>query len=471
MTETRDHVPVRAAVLLAVVSGAIFFDALDLSITQIALPSIQASLRVTPSVLPWIAGAYVVTYGGFLLLGGRLCDMFGARRVFLAGLGVFGAASVVCGFAGGATVLVVARAVQGVGAAFTVPAAVAILTAAFVDDRARARAFGIFAAAAASGFSAGLVLGGLITSGLSWQWIFLAKAPAVALLLLAGLRAVPPAARERRGGYDLAGAFTVTAGAVLLAYGVTRAGDLNTSASGVVGPLLGAVVLFAAFVVVEQRARAPLLPMRLLRLRTLAATDAAALTVLAGLFGVVFVITVYLQDALRRSPWFTALTLLPGAVLSGLTSRYLAPRLINRFGLRGVYAGGLLTVAAGNAVLLALDGPTSVWVVITATVVSFGPGMGLAYPAATLGGVHEVDGRDRGSAAGLNNAALQIGGAIGLAVVATAVNIGLDGRTMAAAGAHSARLAAQYGALTATALPLVGAVVVLLGFPRGARRE
>lgn len=460
----------RVTALLAVVCTAIFFDALDLSITQIALPSIQASLDLTVGTLPWVAAAYVVTYGGFLLLGGRMTDLLGGRRVFLAGLAIFGAASLACGLAGSATVLVVARAVQGVGAALTVPAAVAILAATFTDDRARARAFGIFAAAAASGFSAGLVFGGLITSGLSWTWIFLAKVPAVALVLFVALRVVPATAGlDRRGGYDLAGAFTVTGGAVLFTYGVTRAGSPGASIVDTLVPVLAAAFLFAGFVLVERRAQAPLLPPSVLRSRVRVATDAAALTVLAAPFGLSFVVTIYLQDALHHSPWFTALTLLPGAALSGLVSRYLAPALIDRIGLRPVYAGGLAIAAAGNAVLLALDESTAPWVVIVAGLVSLGTGMGLAYPAATLGGVHDAHPDDQGAAAGLNNAALQIGGAIGLAVVATAVTIGLEGQSMAEAGASTARTGARYGAVAAVVLPLLGAAIVLFGLRRDTR--
>lgn len=459
------------SLLLAVVSAAIFFDALDLSITQIALPSIQASLRVATSTLPWVAAAYVVTYGGFLLLGGRASDLLGARRVFLAGLTVFGAASLVCGLAGSAAVLLVARAVQGAGAALTVPAAVAILATSFVDERARTRAFGVFAAAAASGFSAGLVLGGLLTSGLSWRWIFLIKVPAVALTLLAALPAIPPSRpRRRRGGYDLAGGLVVTAGAVLLTFGVTRAGSPEAPAVGVAVPLLCAVALFVTFSLIERHTRTPLLPPHLLRSRALATANAAALTVLAAPFGVAFVVTLYLQDVLHRSAWDTALALLPGSVLSALVSRYLAPRLLDRLGLRAVYAGGLTLVAAGDALLLALDGSTAVWLVVAATLVSFGLGMGLAYPAATLGGVAGAESEDRGAAAGLNNTALQIGGAIGLAVVAAAVSLGLHGATAASVGAGQAQQAATYGALAATVLPLVGATVVLVGLPRRAHR-
>jgi MFS family permease len=480
MTETRD-VQVNPGgspasrrtngLLLAVVSATILFDALDLSITQIALPSIQASLRVATSTLPWVAAGYVVTYGGFLLLGGRASDLLGARRVFLAGLATFGAASLACGCAGDAAVLIAARAVQGIGAALTVPAAITILATAFTEERARTRAFGVFAAAAASGFSAGLVLGGLLTSGLSWRWIFLAKVPAVALVLLAALRAVPASRRRTGGRYDLAGAVTGTGGAVLLTYGVTRAGAADASTADITLPIVGAVALLAVFVLVERRGRAPLLPAGLLRVRGLAAADAAALTVLAAPFGVSFVVTVYLQDVLHRSPWHTALTLLPGAMLCAVVARYLAPPLLNHLGLRAVYGGGLVVVAAGDAVLVALGASNWSWLVVTATLVSFGIGMGLAYPAATVGGVRGVAPQDQGAAAGLNNTALQVGGAIGLAVVATAVNIGLGGRSPAEVGAAAAQDAARYGALAATVLPLLGAAVVLFGRVPSTHRE
>ncbi|MBF6175808.1 MFS transporter [Nocardia blacklockiae] len=465
--------PTRAGILLAVVSAAIFFDALDLSITQIALPSIQESLRLSASTLPWVAAGYVVTYGGFLLLGGRAGDLLGARRVFLAGLAIFGAASLACGLAGGATVLIAARAVQGVGAALTVPAAVTVLATAFTEERARNRAFGVFAAAASSGFGIGLVLGGLLTSGLSWRWIFLAKVPAVALVLLAALRAVPGRVdRERsRGAYDLAGAIAGTGGAVLLTYGVTRAGNPGTAAVDIALPLAGAVVLIGLFVLVERRSRMPLLPLRLLTQAGLTPTNLGTLTVLAAPFGVSFVVTVYVQDVLRRSPWDTALVLLPGAMLSAVVARYLAPFLLDRLGLRVSYAIGLTTVAAGDAILLALTEATWIWVVIVATIISFGLGMGLAYPSATMGGVRGVAPNDQGAAAGLNNTALQIGGALGLAIVATAVNIGAGGQSLTHLGPDAAQLSVRYGAAAAIILPLLGALVVVFGLARIDRRE
>jgi MFS family permease len=460
----------RTGLLLAVVCAVIFYDALDLSITQIALPSIQTSLRVSTATLPWIAAAYVVTYGGFLLLGGRMTDLLGSRRVFLAGLTVFGAASLACGLADSTVALVVARAVQGVGAALTVPAAVAILAGTFADERARTRAFGIFAAAGASGFTAGLVLGGLITGGLSWRWIFLAKVPAVVMTLVAAAWLLPSyRPTGRRPGYDVAGGVTVTAGAVLLMYAINRAGMPGVEPGEVAVPGIAGLVIAAVFFSIERRTTAPLLPLRLLRLRTLTATDAAALTVLAAPFGVSYVVTMYLQGALHRSPWQAALTLLPGAVGSALVSRYLAPALLHRLGLRAVYGGGLLVVTAGDALLLCLTSERATWLVIIAGLVSLALGMGLAYPAATFGGVEGVAQADQGAAAGLNNTALQIGGGLGLAVVATAVTAGLHGASPATAGAAEGVYAARLGGAAATVLPLLGAVIVLVALP--ARRR
>ncbi|WP_433443018.1 MFS transporter [Nonomuraea sp. CA-141351] len=460
-----------APLLLAVICATIFFDALDLSITQIALPQIQAALRVSTTALPWVATSYVVTYGGFLLLGGRAGDLVGARPVFLAGLAVFGAASLACGLAGDSMALITARAVQGVGAALTVPAAVMVLATVFPDGPPRHRAFSIFSAAAAGGFTAGLVLGGLITSGLSWRWIFLAKIPVVAAVLLAAIRAVPSRCGPRgRGGYDLAGALTATAGALLLVYGVTLAGDPGAAPAGVAITVAASVVLLTAFVLVERRSRAPLLPLRLLRQRALATADAAALTVLAAPFGVSFVVTLYSQDVLHRSPWQTALTLVPGSVASALVGRYAAPWALDRFGLRAVYSAALLTVAAGNALLITITAASATWVVIVSTLTSLGLGMGLAYPAATLGGIRHVPPADQGTAAGLNNTALQVGGGLGLAAVAAAVTIGLGGGTAGTVPPGTALHAVRLGAAMVTLIPLAGAAIAAFGLRAPAKR-
>jgi MFS family permease len=464
----RPGAPRAAWLLLPVVCATIFFDALDVSITQIALPSIQADLHVSASALPWVATAYVVTYGGFLLLGGRAGDLVGARPVFLVGLAVFGAASSACGLVGDGGMLIGARAVQGVGAALTVPTAVAMLATAFSEGPARNRAFATFTAAAASGFSAGLVLGGLITGELSWRWIFLAKVPLVAVTLIAAVASVPRSGPRRRGGFDVAGALTMTTGAVLLLVGITQAGNPAAGPASTSIPLIVAGFLLVAFVIIESRTDAPLVPPRLARIRGLAAADTAALAVLAAPFGVSFVVTLYLQDVLHHSPMRTALALLPGSILSALVGRYVAPRALDRLGLRAVYAAGLAIVAGGDALLLALSPGRAVELIVTATVISFGIGMGLAYPAATVGGVAHTDPADHGTAAGLNNTALQIGGGIGLAAVAAAVTVGLHGDTAAAVAPGTALDAVRLGALAVVFIPLAGAAVALFGIPRHA---
>lgn len=452
--------------LLVVVCASIFFDALDLSITQVALPSIQRDLGIDPVVLPWVAAAYVVTYGGVLLLGGRLTDVVGPRRVLLVGLFVFGAASLVAGLVSTVVWLVGARAVQGVGAALTVPAAVAVLAASYPEGPARHRAFAAFAVAASGGFSAGLVLGGLLTDGLSWRWIFLAKVPVVALVLLAAVVVIPRSAPATRRGLDLVGALTVTAVGVLVLLGVTLAGTEAATAVSVGAPLAAAAVLGVAFVLGERRRRDPLLPARLLRARAALSADAAALTVLAAPFGVSYLVTVYQQDVLGRSPWTTALLLLPGAVLSAVVGQVVAARLLDRFGLARVLPAALVVVALGNALLLALTPSSAGWVTVVATVVSFGLGMGVAYPAVTLGGVVGVDEADHGTAAGLNNTALQLGGGLGLAVVAALVGAHLGGRGVGDAGAEAATAAVHVGVLGVVVLPLAGAIAAAAGLRR-----
>lgn len=456
------------AAVLAVVSGAIFLDALDLSITQVALPDIQRSLDISTAALPWIAAGYVVSYGGFLLLGGRLADLLGRQRMFVAGVATFGTASVAAGLAPSSGALIVARAVQGIGAALTVPAGVALLAATFPEGAPRNRAFATFAAAGSSGFAAGLVLGGALTEGLSWRWIFLAKVPIVAAMLIvtAGMIArdrPDQAATWRR--LDLPGAITGTAAALLLTYGLTTLGAPHTRFRDVGIPLAASMVTFAAFTIVERHATMPLLPARLLRNRAAVVSDAVGLTVLAAPFGVAFIVTGYMQSVERHGAWETALVLLPGAMLSALTGRFLAGPLLGRFGVRAIYAGGLFTVSAGDAILLALT-PGAEWLPAFAALVSLGLGMGVAYPAATVGGVSTVHPDDHGSAAGLNNTALQIGGGLGLAIVAALISARLNGAPIYAADADRALDALRLGATAATAIPLLGAIAAAAGLAR-----
>lgn len=452
----------RSRLALAAVSAAILLDALDLSITQVALPSIQGDLRLSAATLQWVANAYVLTYGGFLLLGGRAADLLGRRSVFVAGLATFGAMSLACGLAPSSAPLVVARGLQGVGAALTVPAAVSIIATTFAEGEERNRALGVFAASASAGFSLGLVLGGVLTDALSWRWIFLVKVPVVALVVLLSLRVVaegrtPSAARR---SYDVAGALMSVGGLLLLVFVITQLARRTVAAGVLVVAGVVAAALLVGFVLNERRARDPLLPLDILRLRTLRAADLASLTVLAAPFGFAYVTTLYMQDVQGHSALATGLALLPGAVLSALVSRYAAPWLVERIGLRTVATAGMTLVAVGFALLLRTDvHATYEAVMLPASIVCLGLGMGISYPVFTIGAVSGVPDRQQGVAAGIQSTALQVGGGMGLALVSAAV--------AGALGAHPDPAtyvdALHVGALVGAALPVLGAAVALVG--------
>jgi len=455
----------RPSLVLAVLSAAILLDALDLSITQVALPSVQRELALSAGVLPWVATGYALTYGGFLLLGGRAADLYGRRAVFLGGLVVFGVMSLAAGLAPNAGLLIAARAVQGIGAALTVPAAVSIITTGFAEGAERNRALGVFAASASAGFSVGLVLGGVLTDLLGWRWIFLVKVPIVALVVAAALLALPraTAARTARRPIDVAGAVCGTGGLLLLVLVVTQVAEPTLAPALLVALAAAAVLLLAGFVVVERRSADPLLPFAIFRNRTVRSADLASLTVLAAPFGFSYVATLYLQDVLRYGPLVSGLALLPGAVLSIVVSRWVAPACVNRFGLRVAGVTGLLVVAAGFALLLRLGPETGYGTgLLPAVVVCFGLGMGIAYPVFTIAAVSGVDDDEQGLAAGIQSTALQVGGGLGLALVSGAVAVALG------SGEGPATIEAlRLGAAAGTALPLLGAVVAAIGL-RGA---
>lgn len=454
--------PPRAGLTLFVVSAAILFDALDLSITQVGLPSIQRDLRIGAGSLQWVAGAYVLTYGGLLLLGGRLADLIGRRRVFVSGLLLFAVMSLVCGLAPSGGVLIVARGLQGVGAALTVPAAVSIIAMTFAEGANRNRALGVFGACASAGFALGLVMGGVVTELLDWRWIFLIKVPPVLGVAMLAMRVVGEGrAGERTRSYDLAGALLSAAGLLLLVFAITQFAESTVGPAVVVGAVVLAVLLLAGFVAWERRAPDPLLPLEFFRSRIPRTADLASLAVLAAPFGFSYVATLYLQTVQDRTALETGLALLPGAVLSGFVSRFAAPSLIARLGLRASAVGSLLVVAAGFAILVGMNADSSyVTLMLPATVVCLGLGMGVAYPVFTIAAVTGVEDDRQGLAAGIQSTALQVGGGIGLAVISAVVAAGFGNAADAAAQLDALRRGAAIGA----ALPLLGAVVAFVGF-------
>ena len=456
---------------LFVVSAAILFDAFDLSITQVALPSIQADLDVSTATLQWVPNAYVLTYGGLLLLGGRAADLLGRRRIFVSGLVLFAAMSLVCGLAPSTAVLVAARGLQGIGAAMTVPAAVSIIAAMFAEGPERNRALGVFGAWASAGFSIGLVAGGVLTDVLSWRWIFLAKAPFVLAVAALAWRVVPNPTegdRVRTRGFDGRGAALAAAGLLLVVFVITQLADPALGAGALAGIALVAVLCLAAFVVNERHADDPLLPPELLRRRSLRYADLASLTVLAAPFGVSYIVTLYLQRVESASPLTTGLQLLPGAILTTIVSRNVAPRLIDRFGLRAACAGGLVVVALGVAVLLRLDvGSHYTAVVLPATLIAFGLGMGVAYAAFTVAAVAGVPEDQQGVAAGVQNTALQVGGGLGLALVGAVI----AARLPSGASPEDYVRALHGGVVVTAALPLLGAAVTFFGLATARARH
>jgi EmrB/QacA subfamily drug resistance transporter len=448
---------------LFVVSAAILFDAFDLSITQVALPSIQADLDVSTATLQWVPNAYVLTYGGLLLLGGRAADLLGRRRIFVSGLVLFAAMSLACGLAPSTGVLVVSRGLQGIGAAMTVPAAVSIIAAMFAEGPERNRALGVFGAWASAGFSVGLVAGGVLTDVLSWRWIFLAKVPFVLAVAALAWRVVPDPGEGRQArtrGFDGRGAVLAAAGLLLVVFVITQLADPGLSAGALAGIALVAVLCLIAFAVNERRTADPLLPLEIFRRRSLRYADVASLTVLAAPFGVSYIVTLYLQRVESASPLTTGLQLLPGAILTTIVSRNVAPRLIDRFGLRSACTGGLVVVALGVAVLLRLDvGSHYAAVVLPSTLIAFGLGMGVAYAAFTVAAVAGVPEDQQGVAAGIQNTALQVGGGLGLALVGAVI----AARLPIDASPEDYVRALRGGVVVTAALPLLGAAVTFFG--------
>ncbi len=404
---------------LGVIVAAQFMVILDIAIVNVALPSIESDLHFSQESLQWVISAYAIFFGGFLLLGGRLADIFGRRRLFVLGLALFAASSLLCGLAGSEGWLIAFRAVQGLGGALLTPAALSILMTTFAEGRERNIALGIWGAASGSGGAAGVLLGGLLTSYLSWSWIFFINVPVGAAVIAF----TPWLLRESRSElphrhFDVAGALSVTAGLMLFVYALTRATQHGWSHPSAVALLAGSAALIVAFVAIELRSAAPLLPMRIFRVRNVAAANATFLVIAAIAFSQFFLLTLYMQQVLHYSAietgaGFAAIT------LTIVVFSNVAQTLVTRFGARWVLAAGLLLSALGLSLLTRLPVRGHYfWDLFPALVVS-GVGLALSFIPATIAGLTGVSRGDAGIASGLINTSRQIGGALGLAAVST----------------------------------------------------
>jgi EmrB/QacA subfamily drug resistance transporter len=404
---------------LALIVTAQFMVILDVAIVNVALPSIKTDLGFSQTGLQWVITAYAILFGGTLLLGGRLADLLGRRRMFVAGLALFAASSLLSGFAWSAGSLIAFRAIQGLGGALLAPAALSLLMTTFVEGRERNLALGIYGAASGSGAAAGVLLGGVLTSYFGWSWIFFVNVPVGAI----AIALTPFLLRESRADlahrhFDLAGAASVTSGLMLLVYGLTRATTDGWSSPVTLGLLGGAAALVVAFVAIESRSRSPLLPLRIFRLRALSAANAAMALVGAVTFSEFFVLTLYVQDVLHYSAVQSGVAFSAFA-LSVVVSSNVAQAVVGRVGVRPTLIAGLAlaTISLGLLTRLPVDGHYF-WDLFPAFVLG-GAGLGASFVPITIASLTGVERADAGVASGLVNTARQIGGAIGLATVST----------------------------------------------------
>ena len=418
--------------ILVLVCVAQFMVVLDASIVNVALPTIGNALDFSESNLPWVLNAYVLTFGGFLLLGGRVADFLGRRRVFMFGLVLFALASLAGGLATNAGQLIAARAVQGLGGAILSPAALSILITTFRDGAERNRALGVWGAIAGSAGAAGVLLGGVLTEGLGWEWVFWVNVPigviaaAVAPLVIGESRSE---GEHRR--FDVAGAVSITAGLSILVYAVLEANDAGWGSARTIALLAASAALIAAFIGIERRSSAPLVPFRIFRLRTLTGANVVGLLLGASLFSMFFFISLYMQQVLGYSAIKAGLSYLPLAITI-IISAGIASQLVTRVGFKWVLAAGMLLIALGLVWFSQISVHGSFAADILGPSLLAALGLGFAFVPVTIAAVAGVSERDSGLASGLINTSQQVGGAVGLAVLA-AVSTSVTGSSRAPA--------------------------------------
>src|SRR6266581_336861 len=406
-------------IALAVIVAAQFMVVLDVAIVNVALPSIKTDLNFSQESLQWVITAYSILFGGVLLLGGRLADLLGRRRLFVVGLALFTVSSLLDGLAWSEGSLIAFRSLQGLGAAMLSPAALSILTTTFEEGRERNLALGIWGAASGSGGAAGVLLGGALTSALSWSWIFFVNVPVGALVI--GI--TPWLLRESRADlghrhFDFAGAASITGGLMLLVYAMTRATQHGSLTTETIGLLAASALLVAAFVVIELRSKAPLLPMRIFRLRTLTASNVTGLLVGASIFAQFFLLTLYMQQVLHYSALKTGVAYI-SLTLTIIAFSAVSQALVTRFGIRWVLTAGLLFSAAALVLFARLPVNGSYFGDLFPAFLLSGIGLALAFVPISIGGLTGVRQADAGVASGLINTSQQIGGAIGVAAATT----------------------------------------------------
>jgi len=403
---------------LALVCAAFFMTILDVSIVNVALPSIKTSLNVSDSSLQWVLIAYAITFGGFLLLGGRLADLLGRRRIFMLGVALFSAASLACGLAGSIGVLVAARAIQGIGAALVSPATLSIITTTFEEGAERNKALGIWGAMGGSGAAAGVLFGGLLTNYLGWEWIFFVNVPVGAVVLVLTRLVVRESRIEGLHGFDVGGAVTVTGSLALLTYAVSKAPDVGWATARTIGLLVASGVLMLAFVAIERRNRAPLVPFRIFRTKTVTGANVSGVLLGAVVYANFFLLTLYVQQVLGYSALKTGLTFLATAG-TVIPVAGVSQALTTRVGPRPVLAIGLALITGGMVFYSQIPVNGSFASDLLLGYLLVGVGMAFAFIPMSIAALAGVEAREAGLASGLINTSQQIGGALGVAIAST----------------------------------------------------
>uniref|UniRef100_UPI001EEAED23 MFS transporter n=1 Tax=Alcaligenes xylosoxydans xylosoxydans TaxID=85698 RepID=UPI001EEAED23 len=427
---------------------------LDTTIVNVALPSIREDLNFTETSLVWVVNAYMLTFGGFLLLGGRLGDLLGHRRMFLAGLVLFTVASLACGLARGQGLLIAARAAQGLGGAVVSAVSLSLIMNLFTEAGERARAMGVYGFVCAGGGSLGVLLGGLLTSKLSWHWIFLVNIPIGVAVYALCLRLLPAARGAAGGGrLDVAGALTVTASLMLAVYAVVNGNEAGWTSAQSLGLLGAAALLMALFLAIEARVAEPLMPLALFRLRNVATANVVGVLWAAGMFAWFFVSALYMQLVLGYDAMQVGLAFLPANLIMAAFSLGLSAKLVMRFGIRRPLATGLLMAALGLALFARAPVDGHFAADVLPGMLLLGLGAGIAFNPMLLAAMSDVEPSQSGLASGVVNTAFMMGGALGLAVLASLA----AARTAALAAAGATPVAALAGGYRAAFL--AGAVI------------
>jgi EmrB/QacA subfamily drug resistance transporter len=425
---------------------------LDTTIVNVALPSIRSDLHFSQTSLAWVVNAYLLTFGGFLLLGGRLGDLFGHRKLFVSGITLFTAASLCCGLANSQELLITARAVQGLGGAVSSAVALSLMMTLFTEPAERAKAMGIFGFVASGGGSIGVLLGGILTDRLDWHWIFLVNLPIGIAVFVLSLRLLPGGRGPAGGRLDVAGAVTVTAALMIAVYAIVNGNQKGWTSTRTLGELAASVVILGLFLAIESNVRAPLMPLGLFRSRNVAFANVVGVLWAAAMFAWFFMSALYLQLVLGYTPLEVGLAFLPANLIMGALSIGLSARLVMRFGIRRPLTTGLLFAAAGLALLARAPVDGSYVTDVLPSMILLGIGAGTAFNPVLLAAMSDVKPEESGLASGLVNTAFMMGGALGLAVLASLASSRTDSLLASGHGSLEALNGGYHAAL------IVGAV-------------